>query len=149
MPLQQLTITNTTHGFPLPRKKIAQAVKIACLESKKRVSLSLVFVPDREISKLHWLFMQDRSATDVLTFMLSQSAGALETEIYISLDTARIQAGENGVSLQNELVRLATHGVLHAIGYDDRTPRLRKRMWQRQEYIVAKAFSAKKRDIHG
>jgi rRNA maturation RNase YbeY len=144
MPLQELTITNTIHGFPLPRKKIAQGVKMACSESKKKVTLSIVFVPDREIIKLHWLFMQDRSATDVLTFILSQSPGALETEVYISLDTARTQAAANSVSLQNEIVRLATHGALHAIGYDDRTPRLRKKMWQRQENIVTKAFSAKK-----
>jgi len=147
MPLQELTITNTTRTVPLPRKKIAQAVKTACSETKRKVSLSLVFVPDREIIKLHWLFMQDRSATDVLTFIISRSPGALETEVYISVDTARTQAGANGVSLQNELVRLATHGALHAIGYDDLTPRKRKKMWERQEHIVAKAFSAKKRYI--
>jgi probable rRNA maturation factor len=39
-------------------------------------------------------------------------------EIYISIEQARRQAKEYGASLQDEVLRLVTHGTLHLLGYD-------------------------------
>ena len=87
--------------------------------------------------RLHTRFLHQRSTTDVLTFVLEETSRTLDAEIYICVDTARRQAAENGVSLRNEIVRLAVHGALHTLGYDDHGPRKRQLMWNRQEEIVA------------
>jgi rRNA maturation RNase YbeY len=48
--------------------------------------------------------------------------------VYISADTARNQAVEYGVTLTEEILRLAAHGALHLAGYDDATPEGKKQM---------------------
>src|SRR5208283_1589987 len=140
MPLEKLAITKAIRGAAIPRAKVARAVAAACAESKKAINAQIVFVSDAKIRALHRDFMNDNSATDVLSFVLQEDADNLEAEIYVSVDRARAQAAENRVSLQNELVRLAAHGALHVVGYDDRTPRKRSVMWKRQEVIVEEIF---------
>jgi rRNA maturation RNase YbeY len=64
-------------------------------------------------------YLQHDYATDVITFPLDEQP--LYGEIYVSLETARRQANEYGVTVVNELCRLAVHGALHLLGYDDAT----------------------------
>ncbi|MBK7986366.1 MAG: rRNA maturation RNase YbeY [Ignavibacteria bacterium] len=71
-------------------------------------------------------FLQHDYPTDVITFPLEDNP--LEGEIYISIDTAIEQARDYNVSVAQELMRLAAHGTLHLIGYDDSTDEERARM---------------------
>ena len=80
--------------------------------------------------------MGKSSATDVITFPIDEEP-PIYGEIYISIDTARRQAEEYGVSLRNELCRLAVHGALHLAGYDDATPKQREKMHNLEnQYII-------------
>ncbi|MFN3269689.1 MAG: rRNA maturation RNase YbeY, partial [Candidatus Kapaibacteriota bacterium] len=58
--------------------------------------------------------------TDVISFNLSEGKDLLG-EVYICLQQAERQATEYNVSLENELLRLAIHGVLHILGFEDDT----------------------------
>ena len=53
-------------------------------------------------------------------------------------DRARMQARAARWRIADELDLLAVHGILHLFGYDDRTPRKRAQMWQRQEEILGR-----------
>lgn len=139
MPLTSATLSKNIRGFRIPRKMILRGLKLALGNSKKRVGISVVFVEHREMIRLHTRFLGLHSTTDVLTFELERSPKALQTEIYVCVDTARRQAVENRVSLRNELVRLCVHGALHAIGYDDHGAQKRAKMWRRQESVVRAA----------
>lgn len=82
---------------------------------------------------------RDRT-TDVLAFPLEEGEfGSLGTglgDVVISLDTARHQAEERGLSLEEEVERLLVHGILHLVGYDhERSPEEARRM-QRKERAV-------------
>lgn len=57
-------------------------------------------------------------------------------DLYIAVDQARLNARRFGVSYDEEIVRLATHGTLHLLGHTDYTPGPRARMWAVQEPIV-------------
>lgn len=77
--------------------------------------LSVAFVGDREMSRLHGRTMNDPSPTDILTF----DYGARSAEIVISLDMARRQARRHGCSFEDEIRLYLAHGLLHLSGYDD------------------------------
>lgn len=79
-------------------------------------TLNITLVDDKYIRKLNKKFRKKDKATDVLTFMLSEGRELLG-DIYISVETAKRQAKEHGLSLKEELQRLAVHGTLHALGY--------------------------------
>jgi probable rRNA maturation factor len=145
MPLAQFDLAKLETTARVPRILVRLGVSLALKEISEKVHLSLVFVNDAHITKLHADFLGDPTPTDVMSFVMKSEAGGLEVEIYISTDTAARQARMAGVSLSNELLRLAVHGALHAIGYDDITPRKRRVMWKRQEEVVAAAECARSR----
>ena len=66
--------------------------------------------------------------------------GALELgDIVISLDTAARQAPEHGHSLEQELLFLASHGLLHLVGWDHPDDASLAAMLARQERLLAAA----------
>ncbi len=58
-------------------------------------------------------------------------------DVVISAETARRQARPVRGGLRAELALLLVHGILHLVGYDHGTPRERRRMWQKQQAILA------------
>jgi rRNA maturation RNase YbeY len=45
-----------------------------------------------------------------------------DAELYISLQDAEKNAKNYAVALEQELMRLVIHGILHLLGYDDKIP---------------------------
>ena len=95
-------------------------------------ALSVVFVGSRFIRSINRRYHSHDAVTDVLAFPLGGER-ALDGEIYVNLDRAVSQARRYGVSTGNETRRLIIHGLLHLLGYDDRTSRAKRRMTQQQE----------------
>lgn len=118
---------NQTLQKYLPLKQIERAVNlVAEREIKLKSEISVILCTDEYIHKLNSEFLSHDYTTDVITFVIDQSP--LEAEIYISSDTAKMQADDYKVSLKEELLRLAIHGTLHLAGYDDATDDLRQKM---------------------
>jgi probable rRNA maturation factor len=89
--------------------------------------LSLVFLTDPALAQLHADFMDDPSATDVITFEGDPSA-ELAGEICVSADTAHAYAREHRRDFATELTLYLVHGWLHLAGYDDLRPAKKRRM---------------------
>ncbi len=83
-------------------------------------------------------FGRDR-ATDVIAFGMRHD-GRLIGDVYVCPAVAERSARALGVSPRSELVRLAVHGTLHALGYGHpagAVARTRSPMWRRQERYVS------------
>jgi probable rRNA maturation factor len=126
------------------RDVLRQAALQALLEHDvKSYAISISFTGDAEISALNEERLGRAGPTDVIAFDLSEEGLPIDHvgDVYISLDTARENAGRYGVALGEELLRLVIHGVLHVLGYTDSDARGRARMEQVQESMV-KRFSS-------
>jgi probable rRNA maturation factor len=122
-----IVIINDSNHTRIPRAKITQAVTRTLQgESIAIADISVILLDDTTIHEMNRKFLQHDYPTDVITFPLEDNP--LEGEIYISVDTAAQQAKDYTVSLTQELMRLAVHGTLHLIGYDDGTEQQRARM---------------------
>ncbi len=111
--------------------------------------LSLRLTTDAEIQALNTQFRQQDRPTDVLSFAAMEvelpqfneilGDGSLYLgDIVISVDTAARQSIERGYALSRELAWLATHGLLHLLGWDHPDePRLLE-MLQQQETLLAR-----------
>jgi probable rRNA maturation factor len=96
--------------------------------ARARCTASLVFTDDEEIRQLNRDYRRHDRATDVLSFHLQDLAGESDPagrgielgDIVISVETARRRAP--GKRLQNELARLAIHGLCHLFGHDHKRP---------------------------
>jgi probable rRNA maturation factor len=89
--------------------------------------LSLVFVADGALARLHARYLGDGSPTDVITFG-GDAAHALAGEICVSVDAAVRRAGTARAALSREITLYVVHGWLHLAGYDDRTATTRRAM---------------------
>ena len=139
MPVQ---LTNRQRRFPVDAAALRiQAVR--CLErlGVPRAELSVLLVNDRPMRALNRDYREKNHATDVLSFPMyagtpEQIAVQLADQVadrvadrvnappaalgdvVISVETARKQAGEIGVTPAQELTMLLVHGLLHLLGYD-------------------------------
>jgi len=101
-------------------------------EPKGEICFSLV--DDEEMAALNETYLGKAGPTDVLAFPMApgpeepqiQNGPEAELEIFgdvvISVQTAQVQASEQGHSLEKELALLAVHGVLHLMGFRDEDP---------------------------
>ena len=86
--------------------------------------ISILFVGDQGIRELNHQFRSIDRPTDVLSFpQLEEDEPempgiAVLGDVAISLETARQQSEEHGLSLEEEITLLLIHGILHLLGYD-------------------------------
>lgn len=82
--------------------------------------LSIAFVDDATIARVHADFMDDPSPTDVITFPADPSMDSAG-EIIVSVDHAYRRSVELGEPFNRELSLYLIHGWLHLAGFDDRS----------------------------
>lgn len=119
----------------LPFKRLIE--QVITDEELPAKEITVIFSDNETLRKLHKIYLNDDTETDVITFNLSEGE-EVEGEIYISVDLAGVQAGEYNVSLEAELARLIIHGLLHLKGYDDATPLEQHRMRLAEEGYLKK-----------
>lgn len=133
-----VTITNDSGARYRGKDLIVKGATLALRgEGVRHGDVGIILVSDATIKKMHKQWFNDGSATDVITFPVVEEP-PIEAEIYISIDTAKRNAERFGVTLTNELCRLAVHGALHIAGYDDATDELRTAMHHRENRYLAR-----------
>ena len=99
--------------------------------------ISIIFCDNKTLNNFKIKYFDEDVFTDIVTFKIEDKP-FLEAELYISTEMAIENAKEFKVSLDNEIIRLISHGILHLIGYDDSNNSSSKKMFSVQEEIVEK-----------
>ncbi len=123
---------------PLSRADVVRAARTVLAAERRVAQLSISFVGRDAMRRINRRWTARDSATDVLAFPLPLPDGSLAGDIYICPWVAVREAGDLGLSVRLELIRLVVHGVLHVLGYDhpEGQGRMKSPMWKRQERLV-------------
>jgi len=102
-----------------------------------------VLEDDAGIRRLNRLYLKKDSPTDVLAFRMadgkfSEMHPEILGDVIISVETARRRAKEFKNSTEKEIKLYLAHGILHLLGYSDKTTKGFKKMQQLQEEIVSR-----------
>ncbi|MCS3918682.1 rRNA maturation RNase YbeY [Fervidibacter sacchari] len=109
---------------------------------KEPATIDIVLCDDPTIQELNKRFLNHDYPTDVLSFLLSGSQGMcgveqrLVGEIIISVETAERNSKRFRQTLESEILRLAIHGTLHLLGYDDETYSQRRTMRRKERQYL-------------
>lgn len=129
------------------RARLARAARRALRAEHVNAALTVYVTTDAEIRSLNRRFHSVKTATDVLAFPAAPPGSERQPyigDVVVSFERARAQAllargkSEERWDLPDELDLLAVHGILHLLGYDDRTPAKRAKMWTRQTEILGR-----------
>ncbi|MFT4093342.1 MAG: rRNA maturation RNase YbeY [Niabella sp.] len=105
---------------------------------KKSAGINYVFCSDEELLEINKTHLNHDFYTDIITFDLSEKkSGFLLSDIYISIDRIRDNAKTLKIPVNTELHRVIFHGVLHLIGYKDKTEKDEKLMRKMEENWLA------------
>ncbi len=136
---------------------------IAWLEKEQELvkytgNVNLVFTGDKGIAKLNESYLDHQGATDVIAFTLDKteddevfrvgghdSDDECSGEIYVNLERAMSQAREYDVTMDEEIARLAVHGVLHLAGWNDSNEAEKREMTKREDDALARILKRKDR----
>ena len=115
--------------YKLDTLKISKIVDNIFINEKKLYqSISIILEDDDFLKKLKNQYFNQDMYTDVISFNLEDSGQPIDGEIYISLPRVNDNASSYSDNLNIEFKRIIIHGLLHLVGYDDRTDKEKEQM---------------------
>ncbi|MCM8772033.1 MAG: rRNA maturation RNase YbeY [Candidatus Omnitrophica bacterium] len=118
-------------------KMMVDEIKKYILPPPKKVSIYLV--NNKKIKDLNRKFLNVNSYTDILAFKYSKNYG----ELIISVDECKKNSQIYRNNLENEILYVIIHGLLHLKGYTDYTEKEREKMFLKQDEIFEKIIREK------
>ena len=100
--------------------------------------LSFIFCSDAYLLEINQQYLNHDTYTDIVTFDNSEAEGKIVGDIFISIERIRENASKFNVSDTTELHRVIIHGVLHLLGYKDKTPAHQKKMTEKEDLYLSK-----------
>lgn len=104
-------------------------------------ALSFVFCSDEELKAINKEHLNHDYYTDIITFDYNDGL-SLNAEMFVSVDRIKENAREYGNgSMEDELCRVMVHGVLHCLGYKDKTEQEAQEMRRQEELCLERRNS--------
>ncbi|MCO4255654.1 rRNA maturation RNase YbeY [Pseudarthrobacter cellobiosi] len=111
-----------------------------------QAELSILLVDEPAMEKLHIELMDEPGSTDVLSVPMDEltpgtpdrpTPQGMLGDIAVCPQVAQVQAVNAGHSLQDEMLLLTTHGILHLLGYDHAEPEEKEEMFGLQRQLLS------------
>lgn len=99
--------------------------------------LNYIFCSDDYLLKINQEYLNHDYFTDIITFDNSEEPNKVEGDIFISIDRVKDNASVQKTDFLDELHRVIIHGLLHLIGYDDKSPEEKKLMNEKEDACLS------------
>jgi len=106
--------------------------RVVASEGGEIGQINYIFCNDQYLLELNRKHLKHNTLTDILTYDYSQGK-EIVSDIFISVERVRENASDLEVSFDEELLRVMSHGVLHILGYKDKTERERLEMRSKED----------------
>ena len=107
--------------------------KVIQINERNTGNLSFIFCSDAYLLRINQDYLNHDYYTDIITFDNSEEGKLIEGDLFISVDRVRENAEKLDVSFFVELHRVMIHGVLHLLGFNDKTKAEEKLMRSTEE----------------
>lgn len=119
-----------TTSFNLQHKNVHKAWLRAiskCYGSSIK-DLNYIFQSDEELLVMNQEHLNHDTFTDIITFDNRDVEGPVEADIFISINRVKDNANSFSVPFETELQRVMAHGLLHLLGFGDKSEAEKKEM---------------------
>jgi probable rRNA maturation factor len=119
-------------------KHKAWLAQVAAAEKFKIDELNYIFCSDEYLHRINLEYLEHDTYTDIITFDNSEDPASkqIEGDIFISIDRVKDNAVKYGVETEVELHRVMAHGLLHLMGYKDKSKKQSETMRSKEEDAI-------------
>lgn len=104
-------------------------------EAKSATEISYIFCTDEYLYQMNLAYLNHDTYTDIITFDYTEKS-VVSGDIFISIDRVKENAIKFKTTFKNELSRVIIHGVLHLLGYKDKTPEQKQVMRSKEDFYL-------------
>ena len=108
----------------------------ALLPSARLKKIDVYGVSDNELLEINNKHLQHNYYTDIITFDYSRG-NRISGELHISVERVKDNASALGLAYELELLRVIAHGILHLIGFKDKTKEEEAVMRSKEDEVLA------------
>ena len=125
------------------KRKIQKWIKLVLEgEKKKAGDINYIFCDDAYLTEMNIKYLNHDTLTDIITFNYNdESENAINGDIYISIDRVKENSEEYKVLFNTELERVIIHGVLHLLGFKDKTKVDKKNMREKEDNSLSLLYN--------
>lgn len=106
--------------------------------------LNFIFCDDEYLHKINLEYLNHDTLTDIITFDNS-TKDEIASDVFISVERVKENASLFEGGFENELHRVIIHGVLHLLGYKDKSEAEQEEMTSKEDfYLSLRKFTAEK-----
>jgi probable rRNA maturation factor len=109
-------------------------------EGIKVEAINYIFCSDDYLFSINKEYLNHYTYTDIVTFPLSEKNQPVISDIFISIDRVKENAGHFSSTFKRELHRVIFHGALHLCGYNDKTKTQKRKMTERENHYLKLYF---------
>jgi probable rRNA maturation factor len=123
--------------FPkLQKRETSGWIKGTIISEGKSVGdISFIFCSDDYLLEVNKKYLEHDYYTDVITFDYVDK-GKISGDIFISVDRIKENAKQFSTTFDNELNRILVHGVLHLLGFKDKSVKGKKIMTEKEDLYL-------------
>ena len=104
-------------------------------ENKKLGDLNYIFCDDKYLLEKNIKYLDHDTLTDIITFSYCEG-DVISSDIMISVERVMENSSIFENSFLEELNRVMVHGILHLVGYNDKTKEEKEIMRKKEDYYI-------------
>lgn len=126
-------------SFTLSSKTIIKQWLSSVIKSEGKTlgSVNFIFCSDNYLLEMNKKYLNHNTLTDVITFDYCEEQ-KITGDIFISIERVKENAEKFGPNFESELKRVMVHGVLHLLGYKDKTKPVKELMTKKENLYLKK-----------
>lgn len=129
---------NYLDKFQLPNEQEVRSWIEFVLDQEDRDlgEVSYIFCDDEYLYDINVKHLKHNTLTDIISFDYSLGK-VVSGDIYVSVERVEENARERSIKFEDELHRIIVHGILHFIGYRDKSESEKKTMRKKEDYYLS------------
>jgi probable rRNA maturation factor len=123
--------------LPNPRKTSSWIKSIIKIEGATPKEINYIFCSDEYLRTINLEYLNHNTYTDIITFNYTEGNDDLTADIFISIERIKENALKFNSDFETELHRVIIHGVLHLVGYNDKTKTQKAIMREKEDAYLS------------
>lgn len=122
------------------KKELKTCIRSIINDHKREIrEINIIITSDLKLLEINKKYLSRNYFTDIITFDLSENE-EISGDMYISIERVKENAILYKIESERELFRVIIHGILHLIGYNDKSNNDKRKMTNKENRYIDRFY---------